>query len=34
MINIILKLIGITIILSAITTVVGMKLVEWWECRR
>ncbi len=31
---IIFKLIGVVAIYSALITILGMKLVEWWECRK
>jgi len=29
---IIFQIIGVSAAISAITTLLGMKLVEWWEC--
>ena len=31
---IIFQLIGVIAIITALITILGMKFIEWWECRK
>lgn len=31
---VIFKIIGVVVAISALITYAGMKIVEWWECRK